>query len=342
MTQKIVKSRPVLKFLLIVSFLCVAILVLHSHRSKKTTLTFDNNKTINSVSGNVDYSLNWGGIERRYKVHIPKNYNRLSASPVVIYLHGGGGSMDGAYNDKIDTYSDSYDFILLVPEGTGPRLPRKILGSWNSGEWYVDGKQQGCCGYAYENNVDDIGFITAMLNKTVADYAIDESRIYATGISNGAMMSYALACNLSERIAAIASVASPATPDECVPRRSVPIMHIHGTADPCVPYNGGLGEACISSEKRVMQSAQHMVDEWVKINESDTSYMTSYTNNGASCVTYDGRTRRGADVEFCTIAGMGHAYPSGNQYMPIDKIGPVSYDLSFDQIWQFFKKHTLQ
>jgi polyhydroxybutyrate depolymerase len=286
----------------------------------------------NYQPGDYNFSLAYDGIVREYSVHIPRGYKNTVPTPIVIYLHGGGGSIKAAYKDGIDKYSDKFGFILLIPSGTGP-IPDRFL-TWNGGKW--DGGE--CCGYAVKNNIDDVGFISRMIGEVKKKFNIDENRVYATGISNGGILSYRLACELSDKIAAVAVVAPPAVPSNCIPARPVSIMHIHGTADPCVSFNGGLSGGCIGSERFQAQSAKNMVDFWLKNNGCPSDFTVSYEKGKAKCISY-GPCKNGTFVEFCTIEGGGHAWPSGSQYLPVDRIGPVSYDISFDQIWEFFQKY---
>ena len=195
---------------------------------------------------------------------------------------------------------------------------------------------ESCCGYAARNNIDDVGFISKMIEEVKNNFNVDKNRIYTTGISNGGIMSYRLACELSDRIAAIASVAPPAVLANCAPGRPVPVMHIHGTADPCAPYDGGTGGGCLGSERYEMQSAKEMVDIWKNINKCSGDSIITYQKADATCISYN-KCAGDAAVEFCTVEGGGHAWPSGSQYLPADRIGPVSYDISFDQIWDFLR-----
>jgi polyhydroxybutyrate depolymerase len=232
----------------------------------------------------------------------------------------------------MDKASDKFGFILVIPAGTGP-IPDKLL-TWNSGVW--DGGD--CCGYAAENNVDDVGFLSKVIDRVKKRFNVDQDRVYATGISNGGMMSYRLACELSDKIAAVAAVASPAVPADCNPSRPVSIMHIHGTADPCTPFSGGMTDGGIGRKKFRAQSAKEMADFWVKKNGCPASFEVSYRHGKARCIKY-GPCRDATEIILCTIEGGGHTWPSGSQYLPVNRIGPVSYDISFDQIWEFFKEN---
>lgn len=298
--------------------------------------------TNNSGAGDYDFSLVHDGLTRKYKVHLPSNYDKADKTPVVIYLHGGGGGIKAAYKDGMDKAADKFGFILIIPVGTGP-IPDRLL-TWNAGKWPIGTGGYGtesCCGSAVKNNIDDVGFISKVIEEVKNKFKVDEKRIYATGISNGGMMSYRLACELSDKIAVIAPVAPPAVPMNCAPSKPVPVMHIHGTADPCAPYNGGTGGGCLGSEKNEMQSAKEMVDMWKNKNKCSGSPIISYQKGDVTCISYN-KCAGDSEVEFCTIEGGGHTWPSGSQYLSADKIGPVSYDISFDQIWKFFKRHSLE
>lgn len=299
-------------------------------RLKGRWLKKKNQIRANPGSDDYQYSLEHDGIIRKYNLHLPSGYDKNSPTPVVIYLHGGGGSIRAAYEDGIDKASDEFGFILAIPAGTGP-IPDRLL-RWNGGTW--DGA--GSRGYAVDNNIDDVGFISKLIDEVIKEFSVDENRIYATGISNGALMTYRLGCELSDKIAAIAVVAAPAMPSNYVPSRPISVMLLHGTADPVAPFYGGKGG--IRNVSFQAHSAKDMVDYWVEKNACPKDFTTSYENGRVKCLSY-GPCRNSTVIEFCTIEGGGHTWPSGWQYSPVDRIGPVSYDISFEQIWEFFKKH---
>jgi polyhydroxybutyrate depolymerase len=168
------------------------------------------------------------GLVRNYTLRLPSAYDGITPLPLVIAMHGGFGSGTQLENQsQLTVNAEQEDFIVVYPDGTGG------IRTWNAG---------GCCGSAMNNNIDDVGFIDALLDTLIASHAIDTTRIYATGMSNGGFMSFRLACELSERIAAIAPVAATMTIDACQPTRSVPIISIHSYMDTSVPYLGGVGD----------------------------------------------------------------------------------------------------
>ena len=208
--------------------------------------------------------------------------------------------------------ADQKHFIAVYPSGTG-HLP-----TWNSGN---------CCGYALENQIDDVGFFRALIQKLERDYAVDRKRIDFTGISNGAMMSYRVACELSDQVAAIAPVEG-ALNVECHPSAPVSVLIFHGTADHLVPFNGGSTPFHLGG-KRTDTSVAQAVDFWVK---RDTCSVTPKHEETAETHidTYSG-CQDGAGVALYAIQGGHHMWPghrlSGN--------GVPATDL----IWSFFAAH---
>jgi polyhydroxybutyrate depolymerase len=285
--------------------------------------------------GDHDFTLTYGGIERMYRVHVPSSYDRDMPTPLVLYLHGGGGSIQEGINDKMPEYSDKYGFILVFPAGTG--LLKERLLTWNAGKW----SKGECCGPAVKDGVDDVGFVSRVIDEAGKNFNVDGKRVYATGISNGGMMAYRLACELSDRIAAAAPVSSPAVPDECNPKRNISIMHVHGTADPCAPYNGGPSGNCFPGARQTWEGepAAQQVNYWVEKDGCSANTTVTYQRGNATCISHN--CSAGSEVVFCTIEGAGHGWPSGYPFFSEERIGPISHDISFDQMWEFFKRHPM-
>jgi polyhydroxybutyrate depolymerase len=277
------------------------------------------------------FSLYHDGIKRTYGVHLPLNYaDGRRKNPVVIYLHGAGGDIGSAYQDGIDKIADKYGFILAIPVATRTLWWQPSSTRWNGGEW--EGGE--CCGAA-----DDVGFISKMIAKLRLQYNVNPNQIYATGISNGGLMVNRLACELSDKIAAVAVVAPTAIPQNCVPSISVSVMGIHGTGDPCNPYDGSQPAGACGKVSYTRMSPGEVVDAWLNILGCSQEYTTVYDNGDANCISYNGSN--GSEVTFCKVEKMGHTWPSGSQYLPESIVGPVSNDISTDQIWEFFQRHSL-
>ncbi|MDD4955674.1 MAG: PHB depolymerase family esterase [Candidatus Omnitrophica bacterium] len=289
--------------------------------------------------GDPEFSLQHEGLSRIYKVHLPPNYDSKKAYPVVIYIHGGGGDMRAAYIDGLDKAADKLDFILVAPQGTGKLKLGHLRGVWNGGKWETG----ECCGFA-----DDVGFISKMIDELKAKYNVDSKMIYATGISNGGLMTNRIGCELSDKIAAIAPVAGAAVESSCNPGRPMPVMDIHGTLDPANPSDGSEPRGIFAKDSNSpfampykRMTPYKVADAWRNIDKCSAKQTVTYEKGGAKCVSYN-ECAEGSEVVLCIVEGMGHTYPGGAQYLTEKIVGPVSRDISFNQIWEFFKKHPKQ
>ncbi|GEM_PF-151285 len=266
---------------------------------------------------------------RTFLVHLPPQYpaDRDSLFPLILALHGGFGSAANLENQsRLSEKADSTGnpFIVVYPEGV--RNPFGIR-TWNAG---------GCCGYARDNDIDDVGFISALIDSLLSNYLIDEDRVFVTGMSNGGMMSYRLAAELSHRIAAIAPVASAMVLEgSWSPTRPVPIIHFHSFLDESVPFLGGEGDGFSNYNYPPTDS---ILNVWSDVNgctdDNDTLYneideylfkvWTSCDNDGDLhlYVTYDG----------------GHSWPGGEKGTPWAD-PPSEKICANDLMWTFFQEH---
>lgn len=180
-------------------------------------------------------ALDVDGRQRTYRLYVP---NGLAAGPAPLFigLHGGGGWGDQfATTDHIEGLAESNEFIVVHPDGI--KIADGRGGVWNGGV---------CCAIAVRESVDDVGFINALIDLLEAGHDIDPSRVFAYGHSNGAIMSYRLGCELSERITGIGMVAGTLGVEPCAPAMPVSAIHIHGVDDLNVPINGGVGPSGVS------------------------------------------------------------------------------------------------
>ena len=181
--------------------------------------------------GDSTRKLDFEGLERSYILHVPSAYDKTHPLAVVLVFHGGGGNAENTVNtSEFNKQADKSGFLAVYPNGSG-RLGDKIL-TWNGGT---------CCGFALEHNIDDVGFVRAILKDLQSIAEIDSKRVYATGISNGGIMAYRLACEASDVIAAIGPVAGTQNFTPCEPNQPVSVIHFHGTDDQHLPYAGGIG-----------------------------------------------------------------------------------------------------
>jgi polyhydroxybutyrate depolymerase len=271
------------------------------------------------------FFINHGDEQRSYRVHLPPAYDGKKALPLVLVLHGGGGEAEGmARITKFSEKADRQGFIAVYPNGTGV-LSRQFL-TWNAGN---------CCGHALDFKTDDVGFFRVLLEKLKKDFSIDSKRIYVTGLSNGAMMSYRLACELSGEIAAIAPVAG-AMNIECKPVKPVSIILFHGTEDGHVRYDGGEPLVRADWHPRADRPVKETVSLWAKFNGCSPKAQTSVKGN-VIIERYSG-CREGTEVVLYTIRGEGHTWPGGRKWAPWAAI-PTREISATDLIWEFFFNH---
>jgi polyhydroxybutyrate depolymerase len=285
------------------------------------------------------FSLRHKGVLRTYKLHVPPDYDGKTKMPVVIALHGGMGSAGAIEKQsRISQQADKYGFIVAYPEGLGLSWARRLARSWNGGT---------CCDPARKRKADDVGFIGAMLDRMAKKFKIDPTRVYATGISNGAIMSYKLACDLSDRIAAIAPVAGPNATATCSPSKPVSVIHFHGSGDPCSPFEGGPGGGCAAralgmKPKPIFDTPPiaEIVRQWAKRNGAPAKGELTLKKGSVSCTTY-GPGRQGSEATLCVVKGGGHTWPGGWEGLSESLVGAITHDVSANELmWEFFKRHA--
>ena len=274
--------------------------------------------------GDATRTLTLAGRERSYIVHIPSTYDPAQPMPVVLVFHGGGGNAENArMMTGFDAIADAEGFIVVYPNGTGRRRDRLL--TWNGGR---------CCGYALEQNVDDVGFVRALLADLGTVANVDARRIYATGMSNGAIMSYRLACELADVVAAIGPVAATQNLDACTPARPAPVLHVHGDADNHAPYAGGVGAESLVGIP--FESVETTIEFWVRHNGCTST--PQVTQNGSIRHTVYSGCQQNAAVELYTVVGGGHAWPGGQPGWKGGDVPTTELDAS-QVIWDFFTAH---
>lgn len=264
------------------------------------------------------------GRARTYLLNLPPRYYADSSKfSLVIALHGAGGKASQFEQDYgFTNKANDSGFIVVYPEGV---QSNGVLGlrTWNAGT---------CCDYALENHIDDVKFIRELIDSLVTHYRVDSRKIFVTGISNGGMMAYRLACEIPEKIAAIAAVsATMVVTQPCDPALPVPILHMHSVLDTKVPYQGGIGlrgyrfppvdsvlsvwsteDACTAMAPVVTQNNQYKLTAW------------SSCNNGTV-------------IECYLTADGGHAWPGGLKAGRRGDTPSTAIDAN-DLIWNFFQR----
>lgn len=280
------------------------------------------------------------GLKRTFKIHVPPSYTGSSKLPLVIALHGRGAtgeSMILITRKGFNDLADRDEFIVVYPDA--------IELNWNDGRSDEESRDR-----AHVENIDDVGFISALIDLLIKDFNVDPGRVYVTGISNGAIMSYRLACEIASRIAAIAPVDGNMPymlVKFCKGCGPVPVLAINNINDPVVPFEGG--EIYTHFRKRLgkVLSTDDSVSFWVRRNRCSTEAVVSRLedkdpNDGTRVIVkhYPGG-EAGTEVFLYAIEGGGHTWPGGFQYLPERIIGKTSRDIDASEIiWSFFKRHS--
>jgi polyhydroxybutyrate depolymerase len=271
------------------------------------------------VGQTIEYTITHDGLEREYILYVPASYTGSDSVPLLFNFHGAGGTA----NEQMEwgdfrTIADSAGFLIAHPQGTG----NNGFTFWNIGQ--------------DTSAVDDVGFTEAMIDSIGAEYTIDLERVYATGKSLGGFFSIHLAGQLSEKIAAIASVSGTMTQgmyDDMSPVHPTPFLHIHGTDDLLVPYDGN---AAYLSVDVVLQY-------WVDYNNCNTTPVITQLpdldpNDGSTVerhVYEDGNNV--VTVEHLKIFGGGHSWPGSNDPYP-----GTNFDIDgSEEIWNFLSKYDI-
>ncbi len=273
--------------------------------------------TTGEAPGTHSYTLSSGGTARTYRVHYPAGLSEPTA--LVVMLHGGFG--DGAQAERSygwDAKADAEHFVVAYPDG----LDRA---------WAVGG---GCCGKPGRDNVDDVGFVTAMVRDIEGRGGIDDHRVFATGISNGGLLSYRLACDTTV-FAAIGPDAATLLGD-CPSPAPISVVHVHGLADGRIRFGGGRGEGVAHIDGPPVPD---VIARWRALDGCSTPVVTSSGPVTTSASTCDA----GRAVTLITVDGAGHQWPGSERNPIVERLlglDPPSQAMNAtDVIWSFFASH---
>jgi polyhydroxybutyrate depolymerase len=261
------------------------------------------------------------GEERRYLLYVPESYDPSTPAPLVISLHG--FAQWPAHQSQLTGWTelaDQYGFIVVHPGGLG--FPKR---------WRTELQAGG-------TSSPDVTFISDLIDQLENDYNIDPSRIYVNGLSNGGGMSSLLACELSDRIAAMGSVAGAYTFswEDCPSERPVPAIIFHGSEDPIVPYQGGQA----GKSRFTFPPVPSWVEGVARHNGCDSAPVDIPATGEVRGVHYE-NCRSDSDVVFYTIDGGGHSWPGGG-FLPEAIVGHTTQDVDATRvIWEFFQEHPL-
>lgn len=291
-----------------------------------------------SNGGDMRGSIVVDGLVRTYLLHLPPWYNGTQSLPLVIALHGGGGTADSMVKltrGGLNELADERGFIVVYPNA--------VERHWNDGRNLSVYRSQ-------RENVNDVAFISALIEHLADEYGVDQTRVYVVGMSNGALMAHRLACEIPSRIAAIAAVAGSMPVNlvsACPPSSRVSVMMINGLSDPLVPWGGGpirfgdmeLGEVISVEEAALLWAGRGnctLICDRVYLPDTDPHDGTRvwkrvFKNNTT-----------GVEVVLYGVDGGGHTWPGGYQYLPESIIGKTCRDVDANEIiWEFFQRHTL-
>jgi len=285
----------------------------------------------------ANQTIDVNGVSRQYDVLLPFAYSYTENMPVIIDLHGTYSTKEVQRQfSEFDAIADANNIIMVWPQA----LPFTDCGGETySSRWNAN----------FVESPDDIGFIDALIDKLIADYKVNPKRIYLDGLSNGGFMAYSVACALSDKVAAIASVAGTMSDNlinTCNPSRAVPILEIHGTADNVCNY-GGYNAGCEGHQS----SVDNTIAFWLSKGGCNSTYDTySYPNID----TTDGCTARMLTYQGCNnmvklviVDGGGHFWPGSEKFTEVFSayeayLSPWNFDIEASQvIWDFFKEHSL-
>lgn len=269
----------------------------------------------------INGSITHGGVQRTYILYVPASYSAANPAPLVFNFHGyTSNAIAQMFYGEFRPIADTAGFLLVVPQGT------------------IDGQGNTYWNAGWGGVTNDVSFTEALLDNLSATYNVNQDRVYSTGMSNGGFMSYYLACNLSDRIAAIASVTGAmtnGTPLTCNPQHPTPVLEIHGDADGTVPYGGSI----------LNESTQAGLDYWIDYNNTNTTASliaipnsSTSDNSTVEHYVYSGGDNC-VDVEHYKILNGGHTWPGA----PINTgNGETNHDIEASLlIWEFFLRYDI-
>jgi polyhydroxybutyrate depolymerase len=272
-----------------------------------------------------EHFITVGGVQRRYLLHVPPDRKPGAPAPLIFVLHGGGSSPENASTVDIPQFSDGKGFLVVYPEG--------LTRGWNDGR-DIPGRAKP----------DDVAFFAAMIDELVRTTNVDPKRIYATGMSNGGFMSFRLACDLADKLAAIAPVAGSMSEGSfatCKPERPISVLMINGTDDPLVHWEGGP----VARGNGRSEPVPKVAEFWRKIDGCATELqrgdVPDRDPNDGSTVRYERcAARDGVEVINYIVTGGGHTWPGGRSYAPKSLVGNLNRDFDASEvIVEFFARH---
>jgi len=306
-------------------FVILSILFLATLACVRTNVSPSASQSGKLPTGESTRKLTHDGLERSYILYVPTSINWKQPIPLVFVFHGGTGNAESAVRmSGFNKVADQNGFLVAYPNGTGRLSDNKLL-TWNGGN---------CCGYAQQKNVDDVGFIRAIVEDVKSLANIDPKRIYASGMSNGGILSQRLACEAVDVFAAIAPVSGTLNFSPCSPSQPISVIEFHGTSDQNIPYDGGFGPKSLVNVD--FASVKDSVGFWTSFNKCSPQPQAD-TAGDIKHEAWIG-CMASTSVELYTINGGGHAWPGGAAGRA-EADQPTQSISASQLIWKFFSAH---
>ncbi|MCL1920348.1 MAG: hypothetical protein FWG50_04600 [Kiritimatiellaeota bacterium] len=293
-------------------------------------------------AGHSAHTLASGGYERSYGVYAPPGYTGTSPLPLVVLLHGGGGTGRGALRDtNWQPKADAEAFLVAYPDALArdPSQPARFRGNpqtWNDGSGrFTHGDNAAL--------IDDVAFLDAMLDGIIGRFAVDEQRIYVTGFSNGGAMTFRFGAESRRRIAAIAPVAGACWDPHPKPAHPVPLCYVTGASDPLNPLGGGivtLPGATRAVNTTPKPSVEEMLARWCRAAGATAAFAQHAPRKDGVLIASSGHPGDAKEIMSVVIPGHGHYWPGGARNLPQAIAGPCidTFDATAF-IWDFFSHH---
>lgn len=313
---------------LLILIIAFSFIVFGQQRGERLKKILEQRRSGQASNSPTSGEINIDGKRRTYLVHLPPNYSKEKPLPLVLAFHGGGGNANNMVNmSGFSQKADQENFIVVYPNGSG--RTDNILLTFNA---------IGCCSYAMQQNIDDVKFISELIDKISAEYAVDTKRVYATGFSNGGLISNRLAAEIPEKITAIAPVSGTVFESSPKPKGKVAVLIIHGMKDTAVPYEGGNSQRSLvsSNQSEPFKSVAYTANYWAKNNNCKDN--PNKTNDGKVIREKFSGCDEGNDVEIISIIDGEHAWAGGARGRNAGDAPSNSINAT-DAIWEFFKRH---
>ncbi len=302
------------KFFFVIIIAVVAVLAWRWLQQPQHQSTSMNTQQQAVATTTATYTVTVGDAQRSYRITHPQSHS--DNVPVLVLFHGGGMNPDNTASlTGADRLAERGVFVVY-PLGTDTiKLVPGQQATWNAGE---------CCGQAQAQDVDDVAFFQAMLDDIEQRFAVTTTKVIVSGVSNGAMMAYRLACQASDRVDGLVAVAGTLAYPQCQPGQPVPVVHIHALDDQNVLFEGGCGPNCKSGYDH--RSVASTIDFWkTKNGVADATPQTVLQTDTVTCEQYGSGA---SAVTLCTLTAGGHDWPTAQKASQFDATGFI-YDTFF-------------